>query len=62
MIEVRQRGKVVARVPGRSYPAGRAIRLRIAANRVPRRGDVKVTMRATRTGRSATQTLTARRL
>ncbi len=61
-IEVRQRGKVVARIPARSYVAGRAIRLRIAANRIPRRGDVKVTMVAKRTGRSSTLTLTARKL
>jgi hypothetical protein len=60
-IEVRRRGKVVARVPGRSYPAGRTIRLRIAASDVPR-GDVTVVMRATRTGRSSTQRLGARRL
>ncbi|HEV2999758.1 MAG TPA: hypothetical protein VGW75_03375 [Solirubrobacteraceae bacterium] len=61
-IEVRQGGRVVARVPRRTYLAGRTIRLRIAASRVPRRGDVRVTMRAVRTGRSATHTLTARRL
>jgi hypothetical protein len=61
-IEVRQRGRVVARVPKRSYVAGRAIRLRVSARRIPRRGDVRVMMRATRTGRAVTQALTGRKL
>ena len=61
-IEVRQRGRIVARVPKRSYVAGRAIRLRIAARRIPRRGDVRVIMRATRPGRSSTLSLVARKL
>jgi hypothetical protein len=60
-IEVRRRGRVVARRAGRSYPAGRTIRLRFAAAEVPR-GDVVVVMRATRPGRAATQRLGARRL
>ena len=59
---MRQRGKVVATVPRRSYIAGRTIRLRISANRIPRRGDVRVTLRATRAGRAATETLVARKL
>ena len=61
-ITVRQRGKVVARIPGRSYVAGRTIRLNVSANRIRRRGDVRVTMRATRAGRAVTQSLVARRL
>ncbi|HEX2087144.1 MAG TPA: hypothetical protein VHF89_15795 [Solirubrobacteraceae bacterium] len=61
-ITVRQRGRVVARVPRRSYVAGRTIRLRVAAARIPRRGNVRVTMRATRTGRATTQTIFARKL
>jgi hypothetical protein len=61
-ITVRQRGRVVARIPGRTYVAGRTVRLQLSARRVPRRGEVRVTMEATRTGRSTTQTLAARRL
>ena len=61
-ITVRQRGKVVARIPKRSYIAGRAIRLRVASGRIPRRGTVKVVMRATRVGRAVSQTLTAHKL
>ncbi|HEX8205491.1 MAG TPA: hypothetical protein VF587_05475 [Solirubrobacteraceae bacterium] len=61
-IEVRQRGRVVARIPKRSYVAGRAIRLRVSAKRIRRRGDVRVTMRATRPGRTVEQSLRARKL
>ena len=61
-ITVRQGGRVVARIPGRSYVAGRTIRLRLSAGRVPRRGDVRITMRATRTGRALTQSIFARKL
>ncbi|HEX8084131.1 MAG TPA: hypothetical protein VF529_07545 [Solirubrobacteraceae bacterium] len=61
-ITARQRGRVVARIPGRSYIAGRTIRLRFSAPRIPRRGDVKVTMVATRAGRTTTQSLVARKL
>ena len=61
-IVVRQRGRVVARIPKRSYVAGRAIRLRVAARRIPRRGTVRVVMHATRAGRSVTQRLTAHKL
>jgi hypothetical protein len=62
VVVVRQRGKVVERVASREFIAGRTIRLRVAAKRVPRRGDVQVTMRATRAGKATTQTLTARKL
>ena len=61
-VEVRQRGRVVARFPKRAYVAGRTIRLRLASSRVRRRGDVQVVLRATRTGQAVTQTITARRL
>jgi hypothetical protein len=61
-IVVRQRGRVVARIPKRSYIAGRAIRLRVAARRIRRRGDVRVIMRASRPGRAVEQSLRARRL
>jgi hypothetical protein len=61
-VDVRQRGRVIARFPKRAYVAGRTIRLRLGAARVRRRGDVTVTLRATRTGAAETQTLTARRL
>jgi hypothetical protein len=61
-VEVRQRGRVVARFPKRDYVAGRTIRLRLASSRVRRRGDVQVVLRATRTGQAVTQTITARRL
>ena len=61
-IEVRQRGRVVARIPKRSYVAGRAIRLRVAARRIRRRGDVRVIMRATGPGRAVTQSLVGRKL
>jgi hypothetical protein len=61
-IEVRQRGRIVARVPKRSYVAGRAIRLRVSARRIPRRGTVRVIMRATRPGRAVTQSLTTHKL
>jgi hypothetical protein len=60
-IEARRGSRVVARLPTRNYVAGRTIRLRIDARDVPR-GEVTVTLRATRTGRTATHTLTARRL
>jgi hypothetical protein len=61
-VEVRRRGRVIARFARRGYPAQRTIRLRLAAERVRRRGDVTVTLSATRTGVTETQTLTARRL
>ena len=61
-IEVRQRGRKVTEFEERSYPAGRTIRLRLAARHVPRRGNVRVVMRATRPGRSVTQSVRARKL
>jgi hypothetical protein len=61
-ITVRQRGRVVARIPSRGYIAGRTIRLNVSANRIRRRGDVKVSMRAVRPGRTTQQSLVARRL
>jgi len=61
-VELRQRGRVVARFPKRAYVAGRTIRLRVAPSRVRRRGEVQFVLKATRTGQSVTQTLTARRL
>ena len=61
-VQIRRKGKVVARFAKRGYPAGRTIRLRLPARRVKGRGDVKVRIIATRTGEASTQTLTARRL
>ena len=53
---------MVTRFPKRPYVPGRTIRLRVAPSKVRRRGDVQFVLRATRTGKSVTQTLTARRL
>ena len=61
-VEVRQRGRLLQRFGRRSYPAGRTIRLRTRGGRRVRRGDVRVTIRATRPGRAQTVTLVARRL
>ena len=61
-VVVRQGGRVIRRFPKRRYVARRTIRLRLASGHARRRGDVKVTLKATRTGATETQTLTARRL
>ena len=61
-ISIRQGGRQVSAFEERSYPAGRTIRLRLAARHVPRRGNVRVVMKATRPGRSVSQALRARKL
>jgi hypothetical protein len=61
-VVARQGGRVVARFPKRGYPAGRTIRLRLAANRIPKRGTVRFTLTATRPGASTTSAVAARKL
>jgi hypothetical protein len=61
-VEVRQRGRVIRRYPKRRYVANRTVRFRMPSRQARRRGDVTVTIRATRTGQTETQTLTARKL
>ena len=60
-IEIRRGSRVIRRFSARPERAGRTIRRRLAATRIPR-GDVKVVVRARRTGQTVTQTLLARRL
>ncbi len=60
-IVVRRGGRVLRRFAARSERAGRTIRRTLAATRIPR-GDVRIVIRARRTGQTATQVLLARRL
>ena len=60
-IEVRRGSRVIRRFRARPERAGRTIRRRLAATRIPR-GDITVVVRARRTGQTVTQTLLARRL
>ena len=61
-VEVRQGSRLLQRFGKRAYPARRTIRLRTRGGKRVRRGDVRVIIRAEKTGRAQTVILTARRL